>query len=167
MDKDKKAYYVVRGEEGYSEEYEVLRGPDGFECLVGEPEDRTFYRDLDGMVIELNRLQDQLKERREGLEWIPTGKPVAPPQIRISDALRAKAHSPTAKAVELCRCATVLMNKQCKLWEVLYNGMEQHTKDAVWESINLAHAHKAHTMKRAAPLRMVEIKQAIDSAEVK
>ena len=45
--------------------------------------------------------------------------------------------------------------------------IEQRTKDAVWESINLAHAHKAHTMKRAAPLRMVEINQAIDSAEIK
>ncbi len=41
--------------------------------------------------------------------------------------------------------------------------IEQRTKEAIWASINLAHAHKAHTMKRAAPLRMVEIQQAIDS----
>lgn len=26
--------------------YQVLKGPDGFECWLTEPEDRSFYRDL-------------------------------------------------------------------------------------------------------------------------
>ncbi len=87
--------------------------------------------------------------------------------IEMAPSMVASNLQEKAKAVidqlKECREGLDLMNKQCKRWEVLYNGMEQHTKDAVWESINLAHAHKAHTMKRAAPLRMVEIKQAIDS----
>ncbi len=44
---------------------------------------------------------------------------MAPPQIRISDALRAKAHSPTAKVVELCRYATVLDNGELPQYEAL------------------------------------------------
>lgn len=29
----------------FDDEYSVLHGPDGFECVLGEPEDRTWTRD--------------------------------------------------------------------------------------------------------------------------
>ena len=35
----------------------VLVGPNGFECVLTEPEDRTWSRDGAGVVDELNRLQ--------------------------------------------------------------------------------------------------------------
>lgn len=38
------------------EGYELLIGPNGFECALTEPEDRTFYRDLKPIIEELNRL---------------------------------------------------------------------------------------------------------------
>ena len=43
-------------EAGVDEDYALLIGPDGFECVLTEPEDRTFRRDLKPLVIELNRL---------------------------------------------------------------------------------------------------------------
>jgi len=36
--------------------YDLLIGPDGFKCLLTEPEDRIWYRDLRPVVAELNRL---------------------------------------------------------------------------------------------------------------
>ena len=39
------------------EDYDLLIGPDGFQCALTEPEDRTFSRDLKPIVIELNRLR--------------------------------------------------------------------------------------------------------------
>lgn len=38
------------------EDYELLIGPNGFECALTEPEDRTFERDLGPIIAELNRL---------------------------------------------------------------------------------------------------------------
>ena len=95
-DKDKKAYYVVRGEMGYQGDYEVLRGPYGFECVITEPEDRTFYRDLDGMVIELNRLHDQLKECREEIDWL---EKVNKARQQLCVAYRIGSHSVADKAL--------------------------------------------------------------------
>lgn len=37
-------------------EYELAVGPNGFECCLGEPEDRTFHRDAKPLLDELNRL---------------------------------------------------------------------------------------------------------------
>ena len=53
--------YVVATDEqkqelGYCEDYDLLLGPNGFECMLGEPEDCTWYRDGSGAVDELNRL---------------------------------------------------------------------------------------------------------------
>lgn len=36
--------------------YDMLVGPNGFECLLTEPEDRRWCRDLRPVVAELNRL---------------------------------------------------------------------------------------------------------------
>lgn len=46
--------------EGVCEDYNVLIGPDGFQCYLGEPEDRTWYRDAYNVVTELNRLHNEL-----------------------------------------------------------------------------------------------------------
>ena len=52
------SYYVAEWKPGdmWAEEYSMLRGPNGFECLLTEPEDRNWYRDGSLVVEELNRL---------------------------------------------------------------------------------------------------------------
>ena len=47
--------------------YDLLVGPDGFECLLTEPEDRTWWRDGKGVVKELNRLADRVEELEQAL----------------------------------------------------------------------------------------------------
>jgi len=56
-----------------------------------------------------------------------------------------------------------LLNEQNKRWEVLYNEIEQHTKEEVWESIQTAHKAKGYLRTDGLLLRMDEIEQAIDS----
>lgn len=53
-----KGYYIDEWKRGcdWAEEYSMLRGPDGFECLLTEPEDRSWYRDGSAVIVELNRL---------------------------------------------------------------------------------------------------------------
>lgn len=53
------AYRIV-DEDGYVGQ--DLRGPNGFACWLGEPEDRIWYRDGRPVVDELNRLADRLAE---------------------------------------------------------------------------------------------------------
>jgi hypothetical protein len=51
------AYRVATQEEvKHPEEYSVLLGPNGFECWLGEPEDRAWYRDGSEAVERLNKL---------------------------------------------------------------------------------------------------------------
>jgi ribosomal protein L29 len=45
----------------------VLVGPGGFCCYLGEPEDRTWYRDARPAVDELNRLHEELDKLRAAL----------------------------------------------------------------------------------------------------
>ena len=42
--------------------YRTLVGPNGFECCLCEPEDRTWLRDGKAVVEELNRLHDKIAE---------------------------------------------------------------------------------------------------------
>jgi len=58
---DKKAYYYIDGydSDDISDEYQKLIGPDNFECVITEPEDRTFGRDLSTVISELNKLYDE------------------------------------------------------------------------------------------------------------
>jgi hypothetical protein len=57
MEEYRIATSAEKKEAGVDDEYyELLIGPDGFECVLTEPEDRTFRRDLKPLVIELNRL---------------------------------------------------------------------------------------------------------------
>lgn len=48
---------------GICEDYEVLLGPDGFQCILTEPEDRTWNRDLKAVIFELNHLYCSLLEK--------------------------------------------------------------------------------------------------------
>jgi len=53
---DERAYRVAELDDTYDCCYQKLIGPNGFECLITEPEDRSFYRDLKDVVDELNKL---------------------------------------------------------------------------------------------------------------
>ena len=52
-----KAYYAEQNEDGG---YSFLRGPDGFGCCLGEPEDCTWYRDGKPAVERLNQQHEAL-----------------------------------------------------------------------------------------------------------
>ena len=70
---DKKPYRRLSYEEKdnrFDENYDVLVGPDGFECMLGEPEDRMWCRDgkqaverLNDQHAEIVRLRSILGER--------------------------------------------------------------------------------------------------------
>ena len=45
----------------FDEYYDVLIGPDGFECMLGEPEDRTWGRDGKQAVERLNAQHAEIK----------------------------------------------------------------------------------------------------------
>ena len=47
------------------EDYELLIGPNNFQCALTEPEDRTFHRDLKPIIEELNRLWNLTLSQRE------------------------------------------------------------------------------------------------------
>ncbi len=57
-----KAYRIATDEEksarGVSEDYDLLIGPGKFECFLGEPEDRSWSRDANAVMVELNRLYE-------------------------------------------------------------------------------------------------------------
>lgn len=73
-------YRVATDEEfearGCDEVYAFLKGPNGFECLLTEPEDRNWHRDGKHVVNELNRLHEEnekLKAENLALQrnWVP------------------------------------------------------------------------------------------------
>ena len=47
--------------------YSVLIGPNGFECCLSEPEDRNWDRDGKKVVMELNRLLDEIENLKSQL----------------------------------------------------------------------------------------------------
>lgn len=51
-----KKYYCVDDSIDRPDNYSGLVGPDGFECVLTEPEDRIWSRDLEPVVNELNKL---------------------------------------------------------------------------------------------------------------
>ncbi len=55
-------------DDGYEDGYEVVTGPNGFECCVGEPEDRTFKRDLRKLLDELNRQDARIAKLEAAVE---------------------------------------------------------------------------------------------------
>jgi hypothetical protein len=56
------ATYEEKLEAGIDEYYDLLVGPNGFECFLGEPEDRIWQRDGSQVVKELNHLSAGLKQ---------------------------------------------------------------------------------------------------------
>lgn len=57
-----KAYYVVSGleDDELDDSHQKLVGPWGFECVITEPEDRDFDRNLAKLVDKLNKQHDQI-----------------------------------------------------------------------------------------------------------
>jgi len=61
-DNQQSEYYLVYEDDEYADEYlPYLKGPNGFMCVLTEPEDRTFNRDANDVVTELNRLAEIIK----------------------------------------------------------------------------------------------------------
>lgn len=61
-----RAYY--RAEDGdWCEYYDMLKGPDDFECLLTEPEDRNWWRDGREVVTRLNEQHDQIQSLTQQL----------------------------------------------------------------------------------------------------
>ena len=59
---EQKSYWLDFNYADCAEEYlPALIGPDGFVCVLTEPEDRNFNRDANDLVVELNRLADRLE----------------------------------------------------------------------------------------------------------
>ncbi len=66
MSKD--AYWLDYDDEEFAEEYRpVLKGPDGFACMLGEPEDSTWTRDGAGAVDRLNNQHEEIERLKARL----------------------------------------------------------------------------------------------------
>lgn len=65
---DKYAIAEHKEDSDWAEEYSMLKGPNGFECCLTEPEDRTWYRDGADVIQELNRLLTENERLREVIE---------------------------------------------------------------------------------------------------
>ena len=74
MDNIEKRYRRATDEEkdaaNVSEEYDLLIGLNGFECLLTEPEDRNWYRDGVSVISELNRIDSELTRANETVEIV-------------------------------------------------------------------------------------------------
>lgn len=69
MEEQQKAYRVIYSDDpeakamgSFDDFYQVLVGPDGFECWLCEPEDRVFCRDLRPAVDRLNEQHEKLMQ---------------------------------------------------------------------------------------------------------
>lgn len=51
-----------------SEDYDLLIGPEGFQCFLGEREDRTWNRDARKVVDLLNSQRKEIDHLREMIE---------------------------------------------------------------------------------------------------
>lgn len=60
-----KPYRAVYDDPEVAPEYEVLVGPNGFRCVLTEPEDRCWFRDLRKVVDRLNELHEKLQEKEK------------------------------------------------------------------------------------------------------
>ena len=65
-------YYIANWNEDsdWGEDYSMLKGPNGFECCLTEPEDRIWYRDGAGVITELNILLTKNKELKETIKQL-------------------------------------------------------------------------------------------------
>lgn len=65
-----KPYYRCEDNDGrdWDEYYDMLYGPDGFKCLLTEPEDRNWWRDGKAVVDKLNEQHEEIQKLREELK---------------------------------------------------------------------------------------------------
>lgn len=56
-------YEIADLPEWYSDTYTALKGPDNFLCVLTEPEDRNWYRDLKDVVKRLNKQHQKIEEQ--------------------------------------------------------------------------------------------------------
>ena len=65
----KDGYWLDYDDDEYAEEYmPVLKGPDGFEAMLGEPEDCSWLRDGAGVVDRLNEQHKEIEALRAQLK---------------------------------------------------------------------------------------------------
>ena len=80
-------YHRAENTGDWPEEYDMLVGPDGFACLLTEPEDRTWWRDgktvverLNEQYAEIERLrkqrEDEIDEFNAGWDAARNGEPI-------------------------------------------------------------------------------------------
>ena len=58
----KQSAYHTEHHDDLCEEYSMLVGPDDFECILTEPEDRCWYRDLNVVIVRLNEQYDRIEQ---------------------------------------------------------------------------------------------------------
>ena len=79
-DEEKRAYSCC-------ETYDLLVGPDGFECLLTEPEDRVWFRDLKPVVELLNEQGRHIHELQQCYER--SGEKVVQLRLKLIKAQKA------------------------------------------------------------------------------
>lgn len=60
--------YYVQENGDWAEEYSCLKGPDNFECLLTEPEDRRWGRDLFNVIVRLNKQHAEVAALKAEME---------------------------------------------------------------------------------------------------
>jgi hypothetical protein len=70
----KLAYHIATREESNElsicEEYDVLLGPEGFVCVLGEAEDRFWFRDASPVIDALNEQHAENAKLREKIKGL-------------------------------------------------------------------------------------------------
>jgi len=64
-----KVYHTVDSGD-WDDDYDGLVGPDGFKCILTEPEDRVWYRDLQLVVDKLNEQHAEIHRLRDEIECL-------------------------------------------------------------------------------------------------
>ena len=67
MPKTEQPYYIAYEDDNYCDSYSILKGPDGWICMLGEPEDSNWYRDGSAAVDRLNEQHAEIVELREAI----------------------------------------------------------------------------------------------------
>ena len=91
-----KRYYVDRNDDSICEYYQILKGPDGFECMLTEPEDRSFTRDLAPVVSELNRADARIQELETEVAESTVSLMDVTERLRSEQRLRGEAEAQVA-----------------------------------------------------------------------
>lgn len=97
----KKAYRVATRDErigSCDESYDLLLGPNGFECCLTEPEDRRWERDAEKVVDKLNEQHDLLRRAMAIItDAIMHGMPITKEVAAVRDAIVVDNHASAKK----------------------------------------------------------------------